>query len=89
MPEGKKRHLKCSGVENPITFTSVVREAGKAEGDPAFPAKHWGVRQAAGTGLCLGFGAAGLARCSPGTAARAVAKMKDTKRHPAAVCLKC
>lgn len=52
MPEGKKRHLKCSGMENPLTFTSVEREARKAEGDPPFPAKHWGVRQAAGTGLC-------------------------------------
>lgn len=57
MPEGKKRHLKCFGVENPVTFTSLVREARRAEGDPAFPAKHWGVRQAIGTGLCLGFGA--------------------------------
>lgn len=89
MPEGKKRHLKCSGLENPVTCTSVVREGGRAEGDPAFPAKRRGVQQAGGTGLCLGSGAAGLACGSPRNATRVVAKMKDAERHPAAVFPKC
>lgn len=84
MPGRKKRHLKCSGAENPGTYTSVVGEAGKAAGDAVFPAQHRGVRQAVDEGLCLGFGAAGLARRSPGTATRVGAKMKDTERHPAA-----
>lgn len=43
MWEGKKRHLECSGVENPVTLTSVVREARKVGGDPPFAGKHQGV----------------------------------------------
>lgn len=65
-------------------YKRIVGEAGKAARDAAFPAQHQGVQQAVDTGLCLGFGAAGLARGSPGTATRVGAKMKDTERHPAA-----
>lgn len=77
MWEGKKRHLKCSGVENPVTLTGAVREARKVGGDPRFPMHQKGLKDCRHTSV-PGFWGSWPGLLLPGNATGAVAKMKDT-----------
>lgn len=75
----KEKAFEVFWCGKPLNFYKCGEGSQEGRRRPSISSEALGGSAGRGHRSVLGFGAAGLARCSPGTATRGVTKMEDTE----------